>query len=110
MTVIKITPWYLLDTRVDSTGGPDDLKKIKLTRPAGIKTQDHKALDHVPILTSIYSPESYKPTMNYEEYAGSGYLQLKSTTRHFRGVVRERKENLSRTAVISRDSKMVASE
>jgi len=57
MTVVKITPWYLLETRVDSTTGTGDLKKINLTRPAGIKTLDHKALDHVPILTSIYSLE-----------------------------------------------------
>ena len=85
---------------MDSTAGPDDLKKIKITRPVGIRTPDHKALDHVPTLTSIKSLECYKPTMNCEEYAGNGHLQLKSTTPHFRGVVREIKQKLSWMAVI----------
>jgi hypothetical protein len=85
---------------VDSIAGPDDLKKIKISRPAGIRTPDHKALDHVQILTSIKSLECYKPTMNYEKYAGSDHLQLKTTTPHFRGVVRERKQKLSWMTVI----------
>jgi hypothetical protein len=85
---------------VDFTAGPNDLKKIKMSRPVGIRTPDHKALDHLQILTSINSLECYKPTLNYEKYAGSYHLQLKITTPHFRGVVRERKQKLSWMAVI----------